>query len=265
MYELAVRANLEEHKGTVIFLPGRGGKAQTLLDHYDMFAGLQHSLFLGIDPEDEWYPMPNGPDDQGQAVAGLESSVLRLKNFIEILQFTYKFSPEQTALVGFSAGAVMALQLALNFGENYAAVICHSGAILQPQNVRPNKKDTTFFLLHSQDDDCFFWDERYVPMKNALSQNGYNTLTVERRTGGHHVFSDDISFVAKSLGRKFQYSSTETTSALLSEVIRESELPRWLKTANPALNNRVPADMIEQGDIAPIMKMLHSLRSGEPI
>jgi predicted esterase len=263
MYELAVRANVGELKGTVIFFPGRGGKAQTLIDHYDMFAGLQHSLFLGIGPEDEWYPMPNGANDQSKAVQGLEGSILRLKHFIDILKLTYNFVPEQTALVGFSAGAVMALQLALNFDENYAAVVCHSGAILQPQNVRTKTKDTTFFLLHSQDDDCFYWNERYVPMKNALSDNGYNTLKVERRSGGHHVFSDDISFVSKSLERKFGYDPNQKTTALLSEVIRETELPKWLKTPNAGLNYRIPADMIEQGDIEPIMKMLHSLRSGE--
>ena len=167
------------------------------------FEGLQEFLLIGVDPQTEWYPIPNGENDQDHAINGLKKTAKELQCFLKSLQEKYEFCPEQTALVGFSAGAVIALELALHAAEEYKMVISHNGAIFANKEIPQADKKTNFVLLHTQDDACFTWTERYVPMKNALCQKGYNVISIEHPIGGHKVFDEDIITMGTYLKNKF--------------------------------------------------------------
>ena len=152
--------------GTVILLTGRGGKAETLVLKYKQF--LDKSRLIGIQPIFEWYPMPNGANDQDEAVKGLAESIQKLKDHIDEIKNQYNLTYEEIALIGFSAGAVMAIQIATVFNETFAFVVSHNGAILEPEEIKECSLKTPIMLIHSKNDDCFSWEERYLPMKEAL-------------------------------------------------------------------------------------------------
>ena len=86
----------------------------------------------------------------------------------------------------------MAIQLAVNSDEEYAGVISHNGAILDPSSLPLAKHKTPFLVFHSKDDDCFFWEERYLPMKEALISQKYNSQFHEEEDGRHFLLSKHI-------------------------------------------------------------------------
>lgn len=205
MYEMFTRKPECEADKMILLLPGRGQPATDMLARYVNFAsGLDDILLIALDPIDEWYPAPNGSNDQENACWGLKVSVPQLENFVCEIEEDFNISRENIALAGFSAGAVMAIQVAAQTSRPYAAVVSHNGAILQPDLLPKSSVDTPFLLIHRKDDDCFYWDERFVPMKNAFQSQGYMTETHELESGGHFIHAEDIELAAKWILNKFK-------------------------------------------------------------
>ena len=183
----------------ILMLPGRSGHA---FDHGLGYANQAQinpdTLFVSVTPENlEWYPLPNGPTDQSNSIEGILQSVIGLVDVIEKIYQLFMIEPKHIALAGFSAGGVMAIQLAMKTQLDFAAVVCHSGAILSPDEILMNESPlkisrTPYLLVHAKDDIVFKWDERYLPMKKTLLNNKYNVQSVEANEGGHRVGEDSI-------------------------------------------------------------------------
>src|SRR5687767_5083735 len=100
-----------KRKGCLIALPGRNISADNM-ERFCQYMELENTLTVCLEPEHlEWYPQPNGADDQEAAVEGIDLAVKEINNRISKVQRTFRFRRQQIALVGFSAGSVMALQV----------------------------------------------------------------------------------------------------------------------------------------------------------
>jgi len=197
----------ERDQGCIICLPGRLGSAMRLMEAYASWSGLNHTMLVGIETElQEWYPLPNGVSDQEAAVEGMKKTRRELLRTIKDFQTAADIPSENIALVGFSAGAVMAIQCAVRNDEPFAAVVSHSGAILQPRKTPPARFNTPILLMHNRQDDCFKWDERYKPMRSALRRRGYYVHVNEKDTpeDRHSLTRQDVAiagaFLAAHLG-----------------------------------------------------------------
>lgn len=197
MYQMLIRLMTDGKrfglKNMIILLPGRGQSASDILDQYN-FKELNETVLIAIEPAIEWYPIPRGMDNQNEAIEGLKFAIPNLEKVISKCEKEFNIPRNKVALAGFSAGAVMAIQIAANSEQSFAAVISHAGAILDPTSLPAAKNDTPFLLLHAKDDDCFSWDERYLPMKKALIEKGYEIDTFEKENGGHYMSSDEAYF-----------------------------------------------------------------------
>ena len=176
----------------IFLLPGRNISADTMMQNFNSLIDIQKLVFYCLEPEVEWYPMPNGIDNQSEAIEGLHDNLPIIRNSIKELIAAENIPISNTILIGFSAGGVVALGLACNFDDEYNLVISHSGAILEPGALKPCAVKTKFFLFHREDDYCFDWHERYLPMKNALISQGYNVLFTERGFGNHTIYKNDV-------------------------------------------------------------------------
>lgn len=188
----------------VFALPGRCNSGAELVRDYASCAKLNNTLYVGITPSGyAWYPMPNNPKDQDNAVAGLRVARETIERYIVAVQEKYNIPRNKIVLVGFSAGGVMAVEVAAHSDEAFAAVACHSGAILEPIKLPKAKHPSMPILLtHNQDDYCFDWFERYLPMRNALVRKGYNALSIEAKIGGHVLTIDDVESVGAYLAHE---------------------------------------------------------------
>ena len=206
MYQIQIRLIGDSHifniEYMVVLLVGRGQTALNMLSQYD-YADFNEGIVVAIEPFKEWYPCPNGIDDQIEAIEGLKSAIPKIDKLILNLQNQFNLSRDKVSLVGFSAGAVMAIQLAVNSDDQFAKVVSHAGAILDPKNLPQAKNNTPILLIHAKDDDCFSWEERYLPMKKALEKQGFNITTKESEYGGHYMMSSEaMNFLINSFDKE---------------------------------------------------------------
>jgi phospholipase/carboxylesterase len=200
---------LHKRRGCVIALPGRGMSAE-LMEKFCYHTGLLDSLQVILEPHRfQWYPAPNGAQNQDEAVAGLKDAVLEINKRISKVQRAFHLRRNQIAIIGFSAGSVMALQVMAASQQPLAAIASFAGAILQPEEMPEAPHQTPILLRHAIDDDCFSWDERYLPMRDALKKKNYNLYTSEKFYGGHGISVEDArvigKFVAPYLGYEEPY------------------------------------------------------------
>lgn len=194
MFETFVEKPNDGCVGAIVLLPGRGQSARNILAKYIHYSNLNQFALIAIEPNVEWYPAPNGAGDQDNSLFGLKSSVPKLDNFISEIENKFEIDRSEIVLSGFSAGAVMAIQIAAYAKQPFKAVISHNGAILEPKDLPKSIYSTKHLVFHNEDDDCFSWEERYIPMKNILIENGYNLETAENEFGGHILNSDDVNY-----------------------------------------------------------------------
>lgn len=178
----------------VICIPGRGNDGAMFAHDYHKQSEIETAVFIGPTPNGyAWYPMPYDANNQAAALNGIPAAIKAIEAVQKAVEKRFGIPKRKTILTGFSAGGVMAIQTAAHSEESYAGVICHSGAILEPRDLPECVHDDCPVLLtHNEDDYCFDWNERFLPMKEALVEKGWNTFTIERTIGGHTVSNDDI-------------------------------------------------------------------------
>jgi phospholipase/carboxylesterase len=192
-------------KGCLIILPGRGVPGSLML-HFCREMELRRTLLVSLEPYRlAWYPMPNGANDQKRACMGLPYAVNAVEEGIKRVQAAFGVENRDMALVGFSAGSVVALQVAMRSEQEFAACVSLAGAILEPGKVEPAKNQTPLVLQHNADDECFKWYERYLPMRHALESNGYKVHRLERPFGNHTLYVNDAINVARLIGPRLGY------------------------------------------------------------
>lgn len=199
---LAVVKEVKNAQSIVLLLPGRGQMPRDILSVYHAHSSLK-STFIAIKPENEWYPLPRGANDQTEAVFGLSMLLPSFDRLIKKIEDKFDLKRKKIGLVGFSAGAVIAIQTAIYSDEPFAAVVSHAGAILEPDSLPVAEHKTPFLLTHSKDDNCFSWDERYLPMRAALEKQGYNVECKEHESNGHSVTAEDIEIASIFLANQF--------------------------------------------------------------
>lgn len=190
----------------MLILPGRDQTGVELAKQWcNIF--LDNTMIILITPKDkEWYPLPYNALDQEDAILGLEKAKETIDYVLDRIQLEFRIPAEKTAIAGFSAGGVMANYVGINSNKEYAGFISHSGAILEPEFVPKCKfKSVPFILTHSRNDDVFSWEERYIPMKNSLINNGYNVKFLESMNR-HCISDDEIEFAALSICDRLGYS-----------------------------------------------------------
>jgi phospholipase/carboxylesterase len=209
MYKVIVKESEKYCLGIVILLPGRAQPASDMIHKY-LNAELEHMTLIAIEPSEEWYPIPKGAEDQEEAIKGLKESVPMLENFLNEIEQEYQIGRDKFVLAGFSAGGVMAIQVATHAERPYGAVICHNGAILEPKELPDAKHPTPFVVFHSKNDDCFSWEERYLPMKNSLIEKNYTVDFFEGEDGGHYFTIEDIDEAGEWIRTLFDHSFTSS-------------------------------------------------------
>lgn len=196
----------KKRRGAIITLPGRSLPV-SLMMRFCKELHLSNTMVAGIQPEKyQWYPMPFGVNNQQKACEGMEVAYDILSREIDGFLKWQNLKKEETVLLGFSAGAVMALQLAVRSEEKWAACVSLGGAILEPDKVGPVKNETPLILQHNRNDQTFEWFERYLPMRDALENQGHNVVRMERPYGDHCLYREDALAVSRKLSVILGYS-----------------------------------------------------------
>jgi len=188
----------EKPRGLIVVLTGRG------VDLAEMYQFILHcgvaddSVLMILEPQQkQWYPRPNGTLDQDAAVKGSQQNAKPVLERIKSIAKMHKIPHKKIVLVGYSAGGVMALQIAQLIDFEMAMIISLSGIVLAPDTIPEAKHNTPILIKMGRYDEVFEWEERYIPTRDSLLKNKYNLSVHEDPNGDHGLRRNDCFLVKR--------------------------------------------------------------------
>jgi phospholipase/carboxylesterase len=142
----------------------------------------------------QWFPIPwlDG-SSEAEAAAGLAAASDDLNAFLDARLAEEGLPPEALALVGFSQGSMMSLQVAPRRVEPVAGVVAFSGRLLAPERLRPELRSKPPVLLIHGDADPVVPFESMAEAGNALIEAGFETYGHVMKGAGHGIAPDGLS------------------------------------------------------------------------
>lgn len=191
-------------KSLVVFVHGYGANGADLLDIGDVLAPhLPDTAFVAPDAADripgapsgyQWFPIPRfDGSSEAQATAGLQRSVQDLNAFLDQRLAYEGLGPEALALVGFSQGAMMSLEVAPRRAVAPAAVVAISGRLIQPERLKAEVTARPPVLIMHGDQDQVVAFEEMALAADALVAAGFDTYGHVMKGMGHGISQDGLA------------------------------------------------------------------------
>jgi phospholipase/carboxylesterase len=191
-------------KSLVVLVHGYGADGADLLGLADPLGPhLPDTVFLAPDAPErcggnpfgyQWFPIPwlDG-SSEAEAAAGLAAASDDLNAFLDARLSEEGLGPEALALVGFSQGSMMSLQVAPRRADPVAGVVAFSGRLLAPERLRPEVRSKPPVLLIHGDADPVVPFESMAEAGNALIDAGFETYGHVMKGAGHGIAPDGLS------------------------------------------------------------------------
>lgn len=110
-------------------------------------------------------------------------------------------SPENIALLGFSQGAVMSLDVGLRYPKKIGALIAMSGFLATPEKLNreksPESLSVPILLAHGREDEVVSIDGSHEAQK-TLMEEGY-AVTLQEYEMGHQIVPEEIAHIREHL------------------------------------------------------------------
>ncbi|MBE2276838.1 MAG: dienelactone hydrolase family protein [Rhodobacteraceae bacterium] len=197
-------------KALVVFLHGYGADGADLLGLADVLAPhLPGVAFLAPDaPEPcagapygrQWFPIP-WLDGSTEAAAeqGLKAAAADLDAFLDARLAAEGLAPAALALVGFSQGAMMALQVAPRRDAGVAGVVAISGRLLAPERLAAEARvKPPILLVHGDEDPVVPFADMGLA-GTALVEAGFETYAHVMKGAGHGIAPDGLGVTLQFL------------------------------------------------------------------
>jgi phospholipase/carboxylesterase len=191
-------------KSAVVFLHGYGADGADLLGLADPLGPhLPDTLFLAPDaPEPcsgnpfgrQWFPIPwlDGSSEEA-AAEGLSLAAADLNAFLDKTLEEQGITPSQLAIIGFSQGTMMALEVAPRRAEPLAAIVAFSGRLLRPDALAAEVvSKPPVLLIHGDADPVVPFADMQLA-GNALVAAGFETYGHVMQGTGHGIAPDGLS------------------------------------------------------------------------
>lgn len=191
-------------RSLVVFLHGYGADGADLLGLADpLEPHLPDTLFLAPDaPEPcagnpfgrQWFPIPwlDG-SSEAEAAAGLLRAAADLNAFLDDRLAAAGLGPDRLALVGFSQGTMMALEVAPRRPAPVAGVVAFSGRLLRPEAlVAEAVSKPPVLLVHGDADPVVSFADMHRAGQ-ALIGAGFETYAHVMKGTGHGIAPDGLS------------------------------------------------------------------------
>ena len=200
-------------RSLVVFLHGYGADGNDLLALAEPLAAeLPDTAFAAPDAPQrctgnpfgyQWFPIPwlDG-SSEAEAAAGLAESASELHAFLDALPGQTGIDAEATAIVGFSQGTMMALEVLPRRPQPVAGLVGFSGRLLGAERLKAETVSRPpVLLIHGEADDV-------VPpvsmpeAETALRDAGFEVATHLSRGTPHAIAPDGLSLALGFLREK---------------------------------------------------------------
>ena len=197
-------------KSAVVFLHGYGADGADLLGLADPLAPhLPDTLFLAPDaPEPcagnpfgrQWFPIPwlDGSSEEA-AAEGMARAAVDLNAFLDEVLADNGLTPAQLAVIGFSQGTMMALEVLPRRAEPVAGVVAFSGRLLRPEALAAEAVSKPPVLLVHGDVDPVVPFADMGLAGDTLVSAGFETYGHVMQGTGHGIAPDGLSVALQFL------------------------------------------------------------------
>lgn len=194
-----------ETRSVVVFLHGYGANGADLLGLADPLGEhLPDTLFIAPDAPEacagapmgfQWFPIPwidNSSEEESER--GMRAAVEDLNAFLDGILVDEDLLPEQMALVGFSQGTMMALEVAPRREEELAGVVAFSGRLLMADALAEEAVSKPPILLIHGDADDVVPPQSLPEAAEALQNAGFKEVYAHIMQGmGHGIAQDGLT------------------------------------------------------------------------
>ena len=111
----------------------------------------------------------------------------KLNRFLMEVKNEFKLNNNQICLSGFSQGCMMAINIGLTSRENYSCIVGFSGKIVNPNNLKTRKRNSTNTLLIHGDQDEIVSPTHLLEAKDFLLREKVNVESHLIKNCGHHI------------------------------------------------------------------------------
>jgi len=202
----------------VVFLHGYGADGADLLGLADPLGPhLPGTAFYAPDASErcrnnpmgyQWFPIPwmDGSSIE-EARASAEQSFADINAFLDRVLEEEGVPASKLAVVGFSQGTMMALEVAPRREEELACVVGFSGRLINPDTVGEGLRTRPpVLLLHGDQDNVVPFDSMAVAA-DALGKAGFEVETYVMKNTPHGISPDGLSMALNFLRQRFAVRS----------------------------------------------------------
>ncbi len=203
--------NSVEIKNAIILLHGYGGDGNDIsMLTLNWKRHLPHTVFLcpnghescPINPIGfQWFDLTK--EDPAYILEQSKKAEVKLNQFIEDVKIKYELENKDICLSGFSQGCMMSINLGLTAKNEFNCVIGFSGKIIDQEDLKIRKKNSTNVLLIHGDTDEIVSPSHLLEAKDFFIRNSVNIETHLIKNCGHNIPIESSSIALNYIKKNF--------------------------------------------------------------
>ena len=201
----------KEIKNIIILLHGYGGDGKDIsMLSLNWKRHLPNTIFIcpnghepcQINPTGyQWFDLTKEDPDYI-----LEQSIKaekKLAQFVDEVKNKYKLKNDKICLSGFSQGCMMSINLGLTSDQKFSCIVGFSGKIINQEDLKLRKKNTTNILLIHGDSDQVVSPNFLLEAKDFFIRNNVEIKTHLIKNCDHHIPIEASSIALDYISKKF--------------------------------------------------------------
>ncbi len=206
--------NSEEIKHAIILLHGYGGDGKDIsMLSLNWKRHLPNTIFIcpnghescSINPSGyQWFDLTK--EDPDYILQKSKDAEKKLIQFIDEIKSNFNLENDKICLSGFSQGCMMSINLGLTSNQKFNCIVGFSGKIIDQNDLRLRKKNSTDVLLVHGDSDQVVSPNFMLEAKDFLIRNQVKVETYLIKNCDHHIPIQASSIALSYILKKFNNS-----------------------------------------------------------
>ena len=198
-------------KSAIILLHGYGGDGKDIsMLSLNWKRHLPNTIFICPNGHEKCSVNPSGyqwfdlsKDDPEYILDQSLKAEKKVNLFIDEIKKEFNLSNNQICLSGFSQGCMMSLNLGLTSDEEFNCIVGFSGKIINQENLKSRKKNSSSTLLIHGDSDQVVSPSHLLEAKDFLIRNNIDVETHLIKNCDHHIPIESSSIALNYISKKF--------------------------------------------------------------
>ena len=201
----------KEIKNAIILLHGYGGNGKDIsMLSLNWKRHLPNTVFIcpnghencPINPSGyQWFDLTK--DDPDYILKESIKAEKVLNEFIDEVKYRFNIDNDKICLSGFSQGCMMSINLGLTSKKEFSSIVGFSGKIINKENLKSRKKNSTNTLLIHGDSDQVVSPNHLLEAKDFFIRNNVKIETHLIENCDHHIPIEASSIALNYIIKKF--------------------------------------------------------------